>query len=77
MAYKIEFFRITKAAPNGEVMSQVEHDFEDIKSAAYYGITNTGEKSGRSTADGFRIYVNGVLTRTVFIRVPETGPHLR
>jgi len=66
MLFEVEFLRFTEEAPQGELLRRVVGAFADQKAVEHEAV-----KEASSTipmADGFRIYSEGIHTKTVFIR---------
>ena len=63
MRFQIEFFRRTKAEPDGEILRRNSGQFASEKDVEIYGLTRRPEE-----ADGFRILKDGAIRKTVLIR---------
>jgi hypothetical protein len=69
MRCEIEFFRMTKEAPEGVVVRRVSVDFNDLQAAKNYGLSNTGvANSPDEVDDGFNVRIRSVVRSTVYIR---------
>jgi hypothetical protein len=68
MTYEIEFFRLTQAPEGWVVMRRVSHECDALKAAESYGLSHVGADNSPEQTDGFRIYLDGVSQKTVFVR---------
>lgn len=62
MLFEIEFFQRTKHHPDGETLRRNSGQFASERDAETYGITRRPEE-----ADGFRLWKDGALQKTVSI----------
>lgn len=65
MSYAIEFVRVTNDASASQVVRRFVADFRDLQAAEEFGLAHTRSINRADEADGFRIYVGGVLRRAV------------
>jgi hypothetical protein len=66
MLFEVEFIRFTESVPEGELLRRVVGAFADQK-AVEQGALKVAS-TDEPMPDGFRIYSDGVLRKTVFIR---------
>ena len=66
MLFEVEFLRFTDEAPEGELLRRVVGAFADPKAVEREALKEAS--STAPMADGFRIYLDGTLKKTVFIR---------
>ena len=74
MLFEVEFLRFTEQAPEGELLRRVIGAFADPKAVEQEAIKEASASA--PMADGFRIYSDGALRKTVFIRPPMTTKRL-
>ena len=66
MLFEVEFLRFTEEALEGELLRRVVGAFTDPKAVEQEALKEAS--STEPMADGFRIYSDGTLRKTVFIR---------
>jgi hypothetical protein len=71
MLYEFEFFRVTANAPkNTDEAPAIWHatrQFKHQEAAELYGIRNAAPRDAAVKADGFRLYADGKLKRTIMV----------
>ena len=68
MRLEVEFFQCTQDRPDGMTIRRNSGQFASEKDAETYGLLKRPEQ-----ADGFRIWKEGVLRKTVSIRSESHG----
>ena len=66
MLFEVEFLRFTEETPEGELLRRVVGAFSDPKAVEQQALKEASYNT--PMADGFRIYSDGTLKKTVFIR---------
>jgi hypothetical protein len=66
MLFEVEFLRFTEKAPEGELLRRVVGAFANLKAVEHTALIEAS--NARPMADGFRIYSEGMLSKTVVIR---------
>ncbi len=66
MLFEVEFLRFTEEAPGGQLLRRVVTAFADSKAVEQEALKEASNTT--PMADGFRIYSDGILRKTVFIR---------
>jgi hypothetical protein len=63
MLVEVEYLRLTDEAPEGELLRRVVGAFADLKAAERQALKQAS--TIEPMADGFRLYSDGVLSKTV------------
>ena len=66
MLFEVEFLRFTEEMPEGELVRRVVGAFAELKAVENEALKEASNST--PMADGFRIYLDGILKKTVLIR---------
>jgi hypothetical protein len=78
MLYEFEFFRLLKNAPEttdeAPTIRRTTREFSHQEAAELYGLTHAAPRAAQEKADGFRLYAEGKLKKTIIVGAAISNP---